>query len=46
MIANLRLILDVEVQASNQSASCHSPPGLNNDDRLAYVNKVINGKLL
>ena len=28
MIANLRLILDGEVQAGNQSASCHSAPGL------------------
>jgi hypothetical protein len=28
MIANLRLILDVEVQAGNQSASCYSAPGL------------------
>lgn len=46
MIANLRLILDVEVQASNQSTSCYSAPGLNDDDRLVYVNNVINGKLL
>jgi len=28
MIANLRLILEVEVQAGNQSASCYSAPGL------------------
>jgi hypothetical protein len=28
MIANVRLILDVEVQAGNQSASCYSAPGL------------------
>ena len=28
MIANLRLILDVEVQAGNQSASSYSAPGL------------------
>ena len=28
MIANLRLILDVEVQAGNQSASSYSVPGL------------------
>ena len=28
MIANLRLILEVEVQAGNQSASSYSAPGL------------------
>jgi len=28
MIANLRLVLDVEVQAGNRSASSHSAPGL------------------
>ncbi len=28
MMANLRLILEVEVQAGNQSAACYSAPGL------------------
>ena len=28
MIANLRLILDVELQAGNQSSSAYSAPGL------------------
>jgi len=35
MIANLRLVLDVEVQAGNQAQSTHSLPGL-----LAIINKL------